>query len=185
MRVQLRAAAHAGWVGGRRQGRQWLGDAGLHGWLRAASTGCAHSHTHHRDAARSVRSCDAQQHPGAGDLPVRGVPAPAALGLLIGGHRDCGEQPHHGRTGLQSKHVSGVPLHTHTTPCSPHTQPWHANRLQARARCIGGRAINRPCAPPHCPPYCCLQAKWALPAIALYPLSLLTVHLLDTKLGWQ
>ena len=89
------------------------------------------------------------------------------------------------RTGLQSKHVSGVPLHTHTTPCSPHTQPWHANRLQARARCIGGRAINRPCAPPHCPPDCCLQAKWALPAIALYPLSLLTVHLLDTKLGWQ
>ncbi len=27
--------------------------------------------------------------------------------------------------------------------------------------------------------------KWALPAIALYPLSLLGVYLLDTKLGWQ
>ncbi|KAI8469986.1 MAG: hypothetical protein J3K34DRAFT_422230 [Monoraphidium minutum] len=29
------------------------------------------------------------------------------------------------------------------------------------------------------------KTKWALPAIALYPLSLLTVYLLDTKLGWQ
>lgn len=29
------------------------------------------------------------------------------------------------------------------------------------------------------------QTKWALPAISLYPLSLLAVYLLDTKLGWQ
>lgn len=29
------------------------------------------------------------------------------------------------------------------------------------------------------------QTKWALPAIALYPLSLLAVQLLDTQLGWQ
>ncbi|GBF88403.1 hypothetical protein Rsub_01115 [Raphidocelis subcapitata] len=29
------------------------------------------------------------------------------------------------------------------------------------------------------------KAKWALPTMALYPLSLLAVHLLDTKLGWQ
>jgi Ca2+/Na+ antiporter len=29
------------------------------------------------------------------------------------------------------------------------------------------------------------KAKWAVPVISLYPLSLLAVHLLDTKLGWQ
>ena len=29
------------------------------------------------------------------------------------------------------------------------------------------------------------QTKWSLPAMALYPLSLISVYLLDTKLGWQ
>jgi hypothetical protein len=29
------------------------------------------------------------------------------------------------------------------------------------------------------------RAAWALPALALYPLSLAGVYLLDTLLGWQ